>query len=128
MIPTKPVYAMLSRTFLICAGLVALSACSSHPDPIIDTKGVNMTVYEEDLAECKSYAEQIDPSVGMAKGAAAGAATGGAIGAISSGRDVGESAGVGAVLGVSKSGVKAANDKENVVKRCLRYRGYKVLN
>ena len=87
-----------------------------------------MTVYEEDLAECKTYAQQIDPGVGMAKGAAAGAATGGAIGAVSSRRDIGESAGVGAVLGVSKSGVKAANDKENVVKRCLRGRGYKVLN
>jgi outer membrane lipoprotein SlyB len=105
-----------------------LCACSAHPDPIIDSKGVNMTVYAEDLAECKGYAEQIDPGTGMAKGAAAGAATGAAIGAIRSGTNVGESAGVGAVLGVSKSGVKAADDKENVVKRCLRYRGYKVLN
>ena len=87
-----------------------------------------MTVYEEDLAECRTYAEQIDSGTGMAKGAAAGAATGGAIGAISNNRDIGEAAGIGAVLGVSKSGVKAANDKENVVKRCLRYRGYKVLN
>jgi outer membrane lipoprotein SlyB len=111
-----------------CFWAILLGACSSHPDPIIDTKGVNMTVYEEDLAECKGYAEQIDPGTGMAKGAAAGAATGAAIGAISSGRDVGESAGVGAVLGVSKSGVKAANDKEALVKRCLRYRGYRVLN
>jgi outer membrane lipoprotein SlyB len=114
--------------YLACVWAALLCACSSHPDPIIDTKGVNMTVYEEDLTECKTFTQQIDPSVGMAKGAAAGAATGGAIGAISSGRDIGQSAGVGAVLGVSKSGIKAANDKENVVKRCLRYRGYQVLN
>jgi outer membrane lipoprotein SlyB len=112
--------------FSFCA--VLLGACSAHPDPIIDTKGVNMTVYEEDLAECKGYSEQIDPGTGMAKGAAAGGATGAAVGAISSGRDIGESAGIGAVLGVSKSGVKAANDKEELVKRCLRYRGYRVLN
>jgi hypothetical protein len=118
-----------ARHTLICSFWAALlGACSAHPDPIIDTKGVNMTVYEEDLAECKGYSEQIDPGTGMAKGAAAGAATGAAIGAISSGRDIGESAGVGAVLGVSKSGVKAANDKEELVKRCLRYRGYRVLN
>jgi hypothetical protein len=105
-----------------------LASCSAHPDPIIDTRGVTMTQYEEDLAECKGYAGQIDPATGMAKGAAAGAATGGAVGAISSRNDIGESAGIGAVLGISKSGIKAANDKEALVKRCLRYRGYRVLN
>ena len=86
-----------------------------------------MTVYEQDLAECTSYSEQIDPSKGMAKGAAGGAVTGGAIGAIGSG-SIGTGAGIGAVLGMSRSGSKAATDKEEVVKRCLRYRGYKVLN
>jgi outer membrane lipoprotein SlyB len=115
------------RPLLVITAL-ALSACSAHPDPIVDTTGVNMTVYAEDLEECKGFAGQIDPGTGMAKGAAAGAATGAAIGAISSHRDIGESAGVGAVWGISKSGIKAANDKENVVKRCMRYRGYQVLN
>ena len=107
--------------------VATLGACSSHPGPIIDTKGVNMTVYEQDLAECTSYSEQIDPSKGMAKGAAGGAVTGGAVGAIGSG-NIGTAAGIGAVLGASRSGSKAATDKEEVVKRCLRYRGYKVLN
>ncbi len=87
-----------------------------------------MDQYEADLADCKAYSQQVDPASGMAKGAAAGAATGAAVGAISNGRDVGESAGVGAVLGASKSGVRAADDADEVVKRCLRYRGYKVLN
>jgi outer membrane lipoprotein SlyB len=117
----------LPLSLAIVLAVVMLGACSSHPEPIIDTKGVNMTVYEEDLAECKSYSEQIDPSKGMAKGAAGGAVTGGAIGAIGSG-SVGTGAGIGAVLGMSRSGSKAATDKEEVVKRCLRYRGYKVLN
>jgi len=102
-------------------------ACSSHPEPIVDTKGVDMTQYQTDLAECQSYAEQIDPATGVAKGAAGGAATGGAIGAISGG-DFGKGAGIGAVLGVAKSGVRASDDKEGVVKTCLRGRGYKVLN
>ena len=113
---------------LSCIVVITLNACSAHPDPIIDTQGVTMTQYEEDLAECKGFASQIDPGTGMAKGAAAGAATGAAVGAISSRQDIGESAGIGAVLGVSRSGIKAANDKEQVVKRCLRYRGYRVLN
>jgi outer membrane lipoprotein SlyB len=117
----------LSLPLALTLVVATLGACSSHPDPIIDSKGVNMTVYEEDLAECKSYSEQIDPSKGMAKGAAGGAVTGGAVGAIGSG-SIGTGAGIGAVLGGSRSGSKAATDKEEVVKRCLRYRGYKVLN
>ena len=86
-----------------------------------------MNQYQVDLAECQGYSEQIDPATGVAKGAAGGAATGGAIGAITGG-DFAKGAGVGAVLGVAKSGVRAADDKEGVVKQCLRGRGYKVLN
>jgi uncharacterized protein YcfJ len=109
---------------LVCTGLYA---CSSSPDPIIDTKGVDMTVYEQDLTECREYADQVDTKTGTAKGAAAGGATGGAVGAISGG-SVGKSAGVGAVLGAASSAVKGSNQKSDVVKRCLRGRGYKVLN
>lgn len=124
---TKHIHTAVAR--FVCLSMCALlgSACSSHPEPIVDTKGVDMTQYEADLAECRSYAEQIDPATGVAKGAAGGAATGGAIGAISGG-ELAKGAGIGAVLGVAKSGVRAADDKEGVVKTCLRGRGYKVLN
>jgi hypothetical protein len=105
-----------------------MTACSGSSGPIIDTKGVNMTVYEEDLAECTTYSEEVDTGKGMAKGAAAGGATGGAIGGIAKGGNIGRGAGIGAVLGASRSGVKAADEKQDVIKRCLRYRGYKVLN
>lgn len=105
-----------------------IGACASHPEPIVDTKGVNMAVYEQDLADCKSYAEQVRIEAGMARGAAAGAATGGAVGAIRDRGDVVEDAAVGAVLGASKSGVHGAKEKDRVVKNCLRYRGYRVLN
>ena len=113
----------------VCVIMCALPgiSCSSHPEPIVDTKGMDMTQYETDLEECRSYAEQIDPATGVAKGAAGGAATGGAIGAISGG-DFAKGAGIGAVLGVAKSGTRASDDKEGVVKTCLRGRGYKVLN
>jgi len=86
-----------------------------------------MNQYQVDLAECQDYSGQIDPATGVAKGAAGGAATGGAIGAITGG-NFAKGAGVGAVVGVAKSGVRAADDKEGVVKQCLRGRGYKVLN
>jgi hypothetical protein len=116
-------------TALAGAGSLAIAAgaCSSHPDPIIDTRGVDMTVYQQDLAECREYSRQVDPAVGMTKGAAAGAVVGAAAGAILDG-NVGRSAGAGAVGGAAKSGVKAANEREDVVKNCMRYRGYRVLN
>ena len=119
----------LRKIRIVLPGLLLTMAvgCSSHPDPIIDTRGVDMTVYAQDLAECKEYAKQIDPASGMTKGAAAGAVVGAATGAILNG-NVGRSAGAGAVGGATKSGVKAANDKEDVVKNCMRYRGYRVLN
>jgi outer membrane lipoprotein SlyB len=104
-----------------------LAACTSHPEPIIDTTGVNIAIYEQDLADCRTYADQVQIEGGMARGAATGAATGAAVGVIRD-RDIGEDAAVGAVLGASKSGTQGAKEKEQVVKRCLRYRGYRVLN
>jgi hypothetical protein len=108
-----------------CA-LAFITACSSHPEPIIDSKGVDMTVYEADLAECSQYADQIDPKQGVAKGAAGGAVVGAATGAISG--DAGRGAGYGSIWGATSSGLDADRDKQMVVKRCLRGRGYKVLN
>ncbi|QLH40736.1 MAG: hypothetical protein HWD60_19825 [Defluviicoccus sp.] len=39
-------------------GTLCVGACSS--DPIIDTKGVDNAKYQQDLAECKQYADQVD--------------------------------------------------------------------
>lgn len=113
------------RRVLLIAG-VMIGGCSAHPEPIIDTKGVNMAMYERDLVECQQFAAQIEPAKGVAKGAVAGAAVGAAIGAIRG--NAGEAAAVGAVSGGATSAVKADDDKQGVVKRCLRGRGYKVLN
>ena len=107
--------------------LALLAACSSAPGPIVDTKGVNMAQYHADLADCEGYAEQVRVEVGVAKGAAAGGAVGAATGAIL-GESVGEYGGVGAVAGAAKSAVKGDQEKSQVVKRCMRGRGYRVLN
>lgn len=110
----------------LLVGLVLLVGCAAHPDPIIDTKGVNLVAYQRDLTECQSYAEQVPVAAGVAKGSAAGAAYGAAIGAIRG--DIGQAAGVGAVSGGAWSGLEADREKQQVVKRCLRGRGYRVLN
>ena len=101
-------------------------SCSSHPGPIVDTKGVNMARYEQDLAECEAYGDQVQIERGVVKGAAGGGAVGAATGAVVG--DTGQGAGVGAVLGAAKSAQIGEREKSGVVKRCLRGRGYKVLN
>jgi hypothetical protein len=106
--------------------LLILAGCAAHPKPIIDTKGVDLSAYETDLAECTEYSEQIEAGAGVAKGAAGGAVVGAATGAISG--NAGKGAGYGSIWGATRSGLDADRDKQNVVKRCLRGRGYRVLN
>lgn len=109
----------------LCAALV-ISACAAHPDPIIDEQGVNMAQYQRDLADCKHYADNISVTKGAAKGAAVGAVVGAAAGAI--GGNAGQGAGYGGLSGGTRSGIQNKNTKEQVVKRCISGRGYRVLN
>lgn len=105
---------------------VVVAACSAHPEPIIDPTGVDMQAYQADLDECTGYSEAIRVEKGAAKGAAGGAVVGAATGAITG--DAARGAGYGSIWGATRYGIEADRDKQNVVKRCLRYRGYRVLN
>ena len=105
-----------------------IAGCAAHPDPIIDTKGVDPEQLAEDWDECEAYTEEILIAEGIGKGAAVGAAVGAATGAVTSGRDVGESAGVGAIYGGTRSGLDADREQQKVFKNCMRGRGYRVLN
>jgi len=114
----------LSLTSLVA--VFAIAACSSHPDPIIDMKGVDPILMQADWDECEGYSEEVIVSKGMAGGAAGGAVAGAAAGAISGDADGG--AGYGAIWGATRSGLDGAQEKEMVFKRCMRGRGYRVLN
>lgn len=119
----------MPKSALMLASLVVsamLAACAAHPDPIIDMQGVNEAKLATDWAECKSYSEEIHVGTGAAKGAAGGAVVGAATGTI--GGDAGRGAGYGAIYGATRSGLNADRDKQMVFKRCLRGRGYRVLN
>ena len=106
--------------------LVSQAGCVSHPEPIIDTRGVNMAHYESDLADCQSYADQVRIEKGVAKGTVAGGAVGGATGAVLG--NASEGAGVGAITGAARSAQIGEREKSQVLKNCLRGRGYRVLN
>jgi hypothetical protein len=111
-------------TFLAVTAMLA--ACAAHPDPIVDMKGVDPARLAVDWEECEAYSEQIVTGEGVAKGAAVGAAVGAAAGAIRG--DSGHGAATGALYGGTRSGLDADRDKQQVFKRCLRGRGYRVLN
>jgi hypothetical protein len=110
----------------LCTVALALTGCAAQPNPIIDTKGVNMAAYNRDLAECRHYAEQVPMANGAAKGAVAGGAYGAAVGAVHG--QAAEGAGTGAISGAAWSMLDADREKQQVVKRCVASRGYHVLN
>jgi outer membrane lipoprotein SlyB len=108
------------------AATALIGSCASHPDPIIDMKGVNESTMQADWGECEAYSEQVVIGKGAAKGAAGGAVVGAAAGAISGDADGG--AGYGAIWGATRSTLEGDREKQMVFKRCMRGRGYKVLN
>lgn len=114
------------RNLALLIVLTAIAACAAHPDPIVDMKGVDPEALAQDWRECESYSEEVVISQGVAKGSATGAAVGAIAGAING--DVGEAAATGALYGGTRSGLDADRDKQKVFKRCLRGRGYRVLN
>jgi outer membrane lipoprotein SlyB len=114
---------------LAAAMLLSLSACTTTDEIIIDKKGVDMSRYEQDLAECRGYSSEVKTGEKGARGAVSGAVVGGAVGAIFDGAEgAGRGAGVGAVTGGAKGVSQGERDEVQVVKRCLSGRGYRVLN
>ena len=122
-------YSTTMKTMIFASTLLAIAlatGCASS-GPIIDPAGIDMQQYEVDVAECEQISEQVEQKAG--KSAAAGAVIGGVIGAITgNSRSVQKSAGVGAVIGGAKGAGSTSQEKEKVVKNCLRNRGYKILN
>lgn len=114
----------------LLAALLATAGCTTSKEVIIDRKGVDMSRYAADKAECEVYAQEVRTGEKVARGAASGAVVGGAVGAII--RDSTEGAvrgaGVGAVTGGARGAAEGEREEMQVVKRCLRGRGYRVLN
>lgn len=113
---------------LLIAGFAFCLVAGCASKPIVDRKGVDPVAYQRDLTECERYAQQVSVGQKAGTGAAAGAAVGAAIGAILGGVGTGEGAGVGAVQGATTGTVRGVRERRQVVRNCLRNRGYAVLN
>jgi outer membrane lipoprotein SlyB len=96
---------------------------------IIDTKGVDLNAYYDDLGDCEQYARNVDVGAETTEGAVAGAVLVGVLGAVLGNSDNAQrSAGAGAVVGGVKGNQSARHEQERIVRRCLSGRGYRVLN
>ena len=119
----------MKHSITVSSLLVLLTACTTTDEIIIDKKGVDMDSYYADLEECRSYSAEVKTAEKGARGAISGAVVGGAVGAIADGSEgAARGAGVGAVTGGAKGISEGESDEVEVVKRCLRGRGYRVLN
>lgn len=108
-----------------CGLLCLLSACAGY-QPVVDMKGVDQAKYQQDLAECQSYAKEVN----VTKQAAAGAVIGGGLQAAVSavlGGNAERSAAAGAILGAAGGAGEGAKGQTDVIRNCLRGRGYSVL-
>lgn len=113
---------------LALATTVVVSGCARNR-VIVDTQGTNMAAYEQDYAQCNEYANQVSTGEQAAKGAGFGAAIGAALGAIfGNSRSVGQSAAGGGVVGGARGVASGEREKDQVLRNCLRGRGYRVLN
>ena len=116
------------RRAVVVACAVSLAGCAGYR-PVVDLKGVDQSRYEADLAECQQYARQRDPAAQAAAGAVAGALLGVLLGAAAGSRfDRGAMARVGAVSGAAGGASHGAESQIDIVRNCLRGRGYAVLN
>ena len=122
------------RVFLVLMMGLWMTGCAGNrtfvDEPIIDRKGVDMSRYYADKAECEVYANEVRRGEKIVRSAVGGAVVGGAIGAIvSRGSNAAErGAGVGAVSGGVRGAQEGIRKTEQIVKQCLRGRGYNVLN
>ncbi|UTA49133.1 glycine zipper family protein [Simiduia sp. 21SJ11W-1] len=118
-----------AKFYAVIVVFTALLVGCARNAPIIDTQGVNMALYQQDLAQCQAISTQVDTGGKVAGGAAGGAIVGGAIGAVLNGsQGAQKGAGVGAISGAARGAASGKQEQQRVVKNCLRGRGYRVLN
>ncbi len=126
---------MSGKTKAVAAALTLalLAGCATAPGganyrPMVDT-GTRIGVYEQDLAECQSYAQRV---AGAGDGAVAGAVGGaivmGVLSAILGGGGHGRWAAVGALSGAASGAASGETNQRDVIRRCMANRGYSVLN
>lgn len=119
----------MHRIALITLAALLTTACASSKRVVVDKQGIDEAQYQQDLTDCRAVADEVSTSRDAAEGAAGGAVIGGILGAIfGNSGTAGRMAGGGAVIGAAGKAGDAEQEKSQVVKNCMRGRGYRVLN
>ncbi|HET6157413.1 MAG TPA: hypothetical protein VFE34_03635 [Dongiaceae bacterium] len=125
------------KKFLTAAvAMATMAGCAQTYQPVVDTKGHDSARYQQDLYECRQYAEQVSPAGkaavsglgGAAAGAALGAITGALVGGVSAGEGAAFGAATGGAVGVGTGAYSGVTEQERIINNCMRGRGYNVLN
>jgi uncharacterized protein YcfJ len=134
---------MLTRIILPTLIFGVAVATSAHANVVVDMSQIeDYTQYQTDLQQCEGLAVQNQPSApqreSVAGTAVKGAAVGAAAGAISGGsgsKAAKKGAGAGVIVAAGRNSrerrdasANAAEQKDQIVKNCMRGRGYNVLN
>lgn len=123
----KKLFLYLNLFFVIGCAQTDLS--DRNDIAIIDTRGVDESVFKKDYSECSDFAKNIDLTERTLKQSAVAGATGAAVGAIIGGEEAAKKiGGSAAVLNAVEANLDGRNEQAKIIKNCLRGRGYKVLN
>jgi outer membrane lipoprotein SlyB len=126
----------MKRFLTVAVAMATLTGCAQTYQPVVDTKGHDSARYQQDLFECRQYAEQVSPAGkaavsglgGAAAGAALGAITGALVGGVSAGSGAALGAATGGAVGVGAGAYSGVQEQERIINNCMRGRGYNVLN
>ncbi len=123
----KKLFLYLNLCFVI--GCAHNDLSDRHDIAIIDTRGVDESVFKKDYSECSDFAKNIDLTKRTLKQGAVAGATGAAVGAIIGGEEAAKKiGGSAAILNAVEANLDGRNEQAKIIKNCLRGRGYKVLN
>ena len=123
----KKLFLFLNLCFVIGCAQTDLS--DRNDIAIIDTRGVDESVFKKDYSECSDFAKNIDLTEKTLNQGAVAGATGAAVGAIIGGEEAAKKfGGSAAVLNAVEANLDGRNEQAKIIKNCLRGRGYKVLN
>ena len=123
----KKLFLYLNLCFVIGCAQTDLS--DRNDIAIIDTRGVDESVFKKDYSECSDFAKNIDLTDRTLRQGAVAGATGAAVGAIIGGEEAAKKiGGSAAVLNAVEANLDGRSEQAKIIKNCLRGRGYKVLN
>jgi outer membrane lipoprotein SlyB len=108
-----------------------LAGCQSTPRQrvVVDPTGIDQAAFDKDLAECTTLADDAGRNISTGPRVTGGLMIGGTMGGLGGGSRGAVTMGTsGALLGGSSAADQRRAATDQILKNCMRGRGYRVLN